>query len=144
MASKRNYSIIACILILLLVTACSYISGMTREIDTEQIDEISYRLKFVAAKAEGELRYADVGTISEDEIFALIEKDRRIYAPFKDLYLGFSIQERHVVALVCDKERHNMIAEDSQCTDRVDRKMDTQRRQPCSFTLDIIQLCINK
>jgi hypothetical protein len=144
LAARKNYSILAGVIVLLFVAACGYISGMTRGPGTEKIDEISYRLKFVAAKAESELRYADTSEISEEKLLALIKKDSRVYDAFKDLYLGFSIQGRHVAALVCDKERSNMIAEDSQCTDAVDRTMNTQGKMPCDFTLNLAQLCANK
>jgi hypothetical protein len=144
LAARQHYSVIAGVLALLLVAACSYASIMARDLSVERINEISYRLKLVSEKADSELRYTDAEKISEEAIFSLIQKDRSIYDPFKDLYLAFSIQGNHVVALVCDNARHNMIAEDSHCTDEVDKTMATHGKLPCSFTLNLMQLCVHK
>ncbi|MGD9637532.1 MAG: hypothetical protein AB7U85_00560 [Alphaproteobacteria bacterium] len=133
---------ITIIIISLFVVSCSCASAF-KGINSEKVDEISGKLILVSKIADGELRYSD-NTYSSDELKDVVSrKNKLLYNYFNDFYLGFNIEGKLSSVIVCDKERKYMIAEDSNCTSKLDKKDSTQSL-PCSFTLNLNEICAYK
>jgi hypothetical protein len=117
--------------------------GGKSPIGSERVDEISGKLILVALKAESKVRQAEPPLTAEELKTNLIKNNPVLLTYFNSLTLKFQIQERHVIALVCDKDQNYAIVEDSACTAEIDRK-DITGKMPCTFTLQTSRICIHQ
>jgi hypothetical protein len=112
-------------------------------LSAEKTDEIAAKLMLVATKAESKVRYGDQTFSPEELKRSLAAGNKQLLSYFDGLSLEFHIEGKHVVALICNGRGQFMIAEDSACTAEVDRK-DHTHSFPCSFSLNLSEICANK
>lgn len=107
----------------------------------ERNRELALRLTIVTKKAEGELIYGNGFRDSSEIMHYLQKKHSKLYTEFNTAVLKFSIDEGHVLGLVCDAEKGFAIAEDSPCTPEADVTYGGTNSQ-CIFTLRSKDICL--
>ena len=110
-------------------------------LDSERVDEIAGKLILLSSKAESLVRYSNKEYTRTALSSEIANKNLSLMAYFDKLHLDYNIKGKHVSVLVCDKEKTFMIAEDSNCTAKIDRKASTEKL-PCTFMIDMDTICV--
>ncbi len=140
MATHRSLAVAICAVAVLLV-GC----GSTLGSEDEELSDRAAQLGFVAGAVDGLVKFGNPSpTLTGDELLMEATKDNpSLLAPFSNYYVTARRQGNFSSVLMCNASRQRGLAEDAGCTSvRLDEALWKESRSaPCSFTLDLAQVC---
>jgi hypothetical protein len=111
-------------------------------------DEAMYTLASELTKlckaVEATVRYEEVPDSIDDRALLILatDHDPSLLSPFIDYTLKIMRENRHASLLLCTPDGETSLLEDACCNPSLDAHRWMERpRQPCSFTLNLNDLC---